>query len=78
MHIVERIARDITATHYVERFKKDRDNPHVQINVDGNWSAIGLPQVVAVLACMEAHGLPVPEGYAEFGHSWPDASAKED
>lgn len=64
-HIVETVAREIAADHYATRFKKLHDDPHVQMNVDGNWRFIGLPQVRAVLASLEAHGYAVPVGWEE-------------
>lgn len=37
MNILERCARALCARHYAARFGKLVDDPHVQMNVDGNW-----------------------------------------
>jgi hypothetical protein len=37
--IIERAARALCTAHYVERFKKAAEDPHVQMNVEGNYHA---------------------------------------
>ncbi|NUR12330.1 MAG: hypothetical protein HOQ20_10885 [Bradyrhizobium sp.] len=36
--MVEICARRLAALHYADRFKKPIDDPHVTMNVDGNWN----------------------------------------
>jgi hypothetical protein len=38
MRMVERVCRQLATKHYAKRFGKPTDDPHVQMNVDGNWN----------------------------------------
>ena len=53
--MIERIARRIATKHYAERFSKEIDDPHVVMNVNGNWN-IFETQVRAVIEAMRPAG----------------------
>ena len=55
---IEVLARAVTAKHYAARFQKPEDDPHVQMNVDGNWQT-NAETVAIILSTIEAHGYVV-------------------
>ena len=64
-HIVEVIAREITASYYAVRLQTSKLDNLVAKNVEMNWRTIGGVQVLMVLGRLEAHGHPVPIGWMD-------------
>ncbi len=41
--LVETVARALAAAHYVDRFCKGEEDPHIVANVEGNWRTFLTP-----------------------------------
>lgn len=56
---VEVMARNAARRHYARRFGKPMDDPHVSMNVEGNWRALYGADMEAALAALDAAGFVV-------------------
>lgn len=56
---VEVMARDAARRHYARRFGKPEDDPHVSMNVEGNWRALYGADMESALAALDAAGFAV-------------------
>lgn len=67
--MIERVARSLCARHYRDRYGKPSSDPHVQMNVDGNWHLFSEDARAAIEAMREPTDIMQSAGCQAIYHS---------